>query len=79
MSGNSWASALHTAPIVSDFCRFAGSPATPRRPELELELAVVAGRRLDGHQRAWNVSLYFPICTSSPSSSWCDSIRERFT
>ena len=80
MSGNSWASALQTAPIVIDFWR--GDPA-PR--------GVSAGSstlsRLDvcrvsasgGHQRPWNVSLYLPICTSSPSSRRWDSIRERFT
>jgi len=35
--------------------------------------------RLGGHQRTWKVSLYLPICTSSPSSRRWDSIRERFT
>ncbi len=36
--------------------------------ELDLELAHVRPGRLGGHQRTWNVSLYLPICTSSPSS-----------
>src|SRR4051794_5760657 len=34
---------------------------------------------LDGHQRARNVSLYLPICSSSPSSRRLESMRDRLT
>src|SRR5580704_631261 len=47
--------------------------------ELQLDLLVVRGCCRYGHQRAWKVSLYLPICTSSPSSRRCESMRERFT
>ena len=80
MSGNSCASALQTAPIVSDFCRLAGSSPRSRasgvRTRLELACLGLDGHR---HQRTWKVSLYLPICTSSPSCRRWDSIRERFT
>ena len=74
MSGNSCASSLQTAPIVSDLP--AGAPATEelRRPLLGRDRF---GLGL-GH-RARYVSLYLPICSSSPSSSLCESIRRRFT
>ena len=87
MSGNSCASALQTAPIVIDFCARRALPAADGALG-PLELGVqpldvcgvwasvgVCGR----HQRAWKVSLYLPICTSSPSSRRWDSIRERLT
>ena len=85
MSGNSCASALQTAPIVSDFWRAAAARAAPRAVGRQLARSSSAARRLAAvsrvrrHQRAWNVSLYLPICTSSPSSRRWDSIRERFT
>ena len=80
MSGNSCASALQTAPIVSDFGRLAALGAARRGGGAggsgERRLADVEE---DGHQRTWKVSLYLPICTSSPSCRRWDSIRERFT
>ncbi len=77
MSGNSCASALQTAPIVSDLGRVPGSGE--RGGQLGFELLGVVAAGLGCHQRAWKVSLYLPICNSSPSSSRCESIRERFT
>src|SRR5206468_1759924 len=35
--------------------------------------------RRAGHPRERKVSLYLPIWSSSPSASWCESTRWRFT
>ena len=80
MSGNSWASALQTAPIVSDLLALA-EPRRARASTSASSASILLGAscRLGGHQRAWKVSLYLPICTSSPSSRRWDSIRERLT
>jgi DNA-binding transcriptional MerR regulator len=61
---------------------------TGRRPSGEGQkrrAATGGGRRMgmlgirEGHQRERKVSLYFPICSSSPSRSCSDSMRLRFT
>ena len=76
MSGNSCESALQTAPIVSDLLPAFGGPPAGRQAGCRC-LGSESATRL--RYRARYVSLYLPTCSSSPSSSLCESIRRRFT
>ena len=68
------------APVTAEFAQAADVLlAWILRGELELDLLCVSGCRVHGHQRAWKVSLYLPICTSSPSRRVACSTRWRLT